>query len=177
VPVGLTYEAKQSFRSKVRVSVGQAVDPAPEVLRYPQAPRVAVRALTGRVALALEDAISAPEPQADGGRGEPAPPSRPPLISRVLVAAVFYLGCALNWIPYRIPGWLSDALSKTPDEPATYKMLAGLLAFPLFWATETALAALYAGPVWGLVMSLVAPASGYAALRLHEAWTPSGPGG
>ena len=103
-----------------------------------------------------------------------APPSPPSLITRLLGAAVFYLGCALNWIPYRIPGWLSDALSKTPDEPATYKMLAGLLAFPLFWAAETALAALYAGPVWGLVMSLVAPASGYAALRLHETWPPPG---
>jgi 1-acyl-sn-glycerol-3-phosphate acyltransferase len=177
VPVGLTYEAKQSFRSKVRVSLGHAVDPAPEVLRHPREPRAAVRALTGRIALALEDAISAPEPPADAGSGEPAPQSSPLLVNRLLVAAVIYLGCALNWIPYRIPGWVSDALAKTPDEPATYKMLAGLLAFPLFWATETALAALYAGPVWGLVMSLVAPASGYAALRLHEARQPPGPGG
>ncbi len=173
VPVALTYEAKQSFRSRARVSVGHLVDPAPEVLRHPQEPRAAVRALTGRIARALEDAISAPEPPADAGSDEPARPSRRPLI-RLPVAVIFYLGCALNWIPYRIPGWLSDAWSKTPDEPATYKMLAGLLAFPSFWATEAALAALYAGPVWGLVISLVAPASGYAALRIHEAWQPRG---
>lgn len=169
VPVGLTYEAKESFRSKVRVSVGQPVDPAPEILRHSKEPRAAVRALTGRIARALEDAISAPEPRADAGPRELAPPSRPPLITRLLGVAVFFLGCVLNWIPYRIPGWLSDALSKTPDEPATYKMLAGLLAFPLFWAAETVLAAHIGGPVWGLAICLVAPASGYAALRLHEA--------
>ena len=38
-------------------------------------------------------------------------------------------------------------------------------------AAEIALVARWAGPAWGLAMSLVAPASGYAALRLREGRT------
>lgn len=83
---------------------------------------------------------------------------------------VFILGSALNWIPYRIPGWISDRLSTTPDEPATYKLLAGLLAFPLAWAAEAAIAARFVGPAWGLAMTVLAPTTGYAVLRLRERW-------
>jgi len=73
-----------------------------------------------------------------------------------------------NWIPYRVPGWVSDRLSTTPDEPATYKLLAGLLAFPLAWSAEVALAAHVAGAPWGLAVAVAAPTCGYAALRFHE---------
>jgi hypothetical protein len=81
---------------------------------------------------------------------------------------VFVVGVALNWLPYRLPGWISDRISTTPDEPATYKVLAGLLTFPLFWIAETALAVHWAGAVGGFVMAIAAPISGYAALRFSE---------
>ena len=163
VPVGLNYEAKDRFRSKVWVCVGPAIDPAAEIVRHEEEPRAAVRALTERVALGLDSLTPGLE------RRQPNPEMRK---GRALLAApVFLLGCALNWIPYRIPGWLSDVLSTTADEPATYKLLAGLLAFPLTWAAETAIAAGLAGPAWGLAMSVIAPASGYAALRLREGWS------
>lgn len=167
VPVGLTYEAKERFRSRVRVSVGHAVDPEPEIARHPEEPRAAVRALTERIAVALESVTGAVE-------WEPCERARPAggLLGRILALPVFILGCALNWFPYRIPGWISDALSRTPDEPATYKLLAGLMAFPLAWAAETAIAAGLAGPVWGVAVAVAAPASGYAALRLLERWSP-----
>jgi 1-acyl-sn-glycerol-3-phosphate acyltransferase len=155
VPVGLNYEAKDRFRSKVWVCVGHAVDPAVEVIRHREEPRAAVRALTERIAVALEEVT----PGLEGLRV-----AAPELPERVHLA----------WrrIPYRIPGWISDGLSTTPDEPATYKLLAGLLAFPLAWGAETAIVARFAGLAWGLAMAVVAPASGYAALRLHEQWTP-----
>ena len=170
VPVGLRYEAKERFRSTVWVSVGAAIDPAAEIARHEDEPRAAVRALTERVAQALASSRAAPAAvQSPPKAGEALSRDRR-LLLIVLVGPVFLVGCVLNWVPYRIPGWLSDRLSRTADEPATYKVLAGLLAFPLTWAAETALMTRWAGPAWGLAMSLVAPASGYAALRLREGW-------
>jgi 1-acyl-sn-glycerol-3-phosphate acyltransferase len=171
VPVGLSYEAKDRFRSTVWVSVGSAIDPAAEIARHEDEPRAAVRALTQRVTGALESVTRGPDARQPGLEMAAAGPRDGRALGLVILTApVFLVGCLLNWLPYRIPGWLSDTLSRTADEPATYKLLAGLLAFPLIWAVETALVAGWAGPAWGLAMSLVAPASGYAALRLREAW-------
>ena len=173
VPVGLTYEAKDRFRSKVWVCVGHAVDPAAEIGRHEEEPRAAVRALTERIAVALEAVTCGVEGRQPGPKlREKARPAWRQLGGRILALPVVTLGCALNWIPYRIPGWISCGLSTTPDDRATYKLLAGLLAFPLAWAAETAIAARLAGPGWGLAMAVVAPASGYAALRLREQWRP-----
>lgn len=49
VPVGLTFEDKGRFRSRVLIRIGQPVDPAAELDDYQHAPREAVRALTERV--------------------------------------------------------------------------------------------------------------------------------
>jgi 1-acyl-sn-glycerol-3-phosphate acyltransferase len=170
VPVGLNYQAKERFRSKVWVCVGPPLDPAVEVAHYCTEPRAAVRSLTGRIALALDEVT----PGLEERRGtRPEPGERVHLVGllgRFLALPVFVAGCALNWIPYRIAGWISDALSTTSDEPATYKLLAGLLTFPLAWAAEAAMAAHLWGPVIGLAVGLLAPVSGYAALRIHEEW-------
>lgn len=53
VPVGLTFEDKGRFRSRVLVRFGEPVDPAPERAVYESDPRGAVRALTERVRQAL----------------------------------------------------------------------------------------------------------------------------
>jgi 1-acyl-sn-glycerol-3-phosphate acyltransferase len=168
VPVGLSYEAKETFRSRVRVSVGHPIDPASEIARYRNEPGAAVRALTARLADGL-DLVT----RGDGWSGEalaPPPPTAAWLLAArsLLGPPVYLVGLALNWLPYRLPGWISDRISTTPDEPATYKLLAGLLTFPIFWIAETALAAHWAGAVGGLVMAVAAPVSGYAALRFAE---------
>ena len=49
-------------------------------------------------------------------------------------------GAVLNWIPYRLPGWAARRLARLPDEPATYKVVAALLAFPVWWALLAAAA-------------------------------------
>ena len=78
------------------------------------------------------------------------------------------VGVVLNWMPYQLPGWVSRALTRTPDEPATYKILTALLAFPAFWIAEAAAAGM-AGGVWaGLAMTVIAPATGYVALLFHD---------
>jgi 1-acyl-sn-glycerol-3-phosphate acyltransferase len=168
IPVGLNYEAKERFRSRVRVQVGQPIDPASEVARYRSEPGAAVRALTARIAEGLDTVIGT------GSRpgSTLAAPRRPKgsrrFIRLLLGFPVYVLGVILNWIPYRLPGWISDRISTTPDEPATYKLLAGLLAFPLFWSAEVLLALHLAGAAGAFLVAVVAPASGYAALRFSE---------
>ncbi|MCB9377846.1 MAG: 1-acyl-sn-glycerol-3-phosphate acyltransferase [Holophagales bacterium] len=54
VPVGLVFEARQSFRSRALVVVGEPIDPAAEVELARRDPRAAVRALTERIAAAIE---------------------------------------------------------------------------------------------------------------------------
>jgi glycerol-3-phosphate O-acyltransferase / dihydroxyacetone phosphate acyltransferase len=233
LPVGLTYDRKERFRSRVLVQVGPALDPAPEAAAYAVDPRQAVRALTLRIAEALEDvtlnhgsweearlvaraadllageanperaptlaerwtlrkwvwhqyqALAASDPRraetlaaevarydraaTDAFWTDPAirgPRARPGLMA--LLAPLGLVGVALNWLPYRLPGWLSGWLTKTQDEPATYKLMAGLMLFPLFWGAEAAAAWRLAGPAAAIAILAIAPATGYVALILSE---------
>ncbi len=171
VPVALRYEHKQRFRSRVWVHVGKPIDPAPEVLlcrsEHAAAPHPgAARSLTRRIEAGLDEALAAAEAAAEVQRV-----TAPPACGRLLTwlsLPVLGLGCALNWLPYRIPGWIAARLSTTPNEPATYKLLAGLLSFPIAWTAETVVALRVAGPTWALLVAVAAPLSGYAAMRLRE---------
>jgi len=167
VPVGLCYDAKERFRSRVSVHLGPPLDAALETTAYHRRQGEAVRALTGRIATALQDAVAQAQRNSEdrGAIADPAP-LRP--MARLLTLPVLVLGYALNWIPYRFPGWISGRLSRSPDDPATYKLLGGILAFPVVWAAEAALGAYLGGWAWGLATAVAAPASGYVALRLRE---------
>lgn len=55
VPVGLLFDAKETFRSRALVQVGEPIDPAPEVEMAERDPVAAVRSLTGRIDDALQD--------------------------------------------------------------------------------------------------------------------------
>jgi 1-acyl-sn-glycerol-3-phosphate acyltransferase len=239
VPVGLSYEAKSRFRSRVLVQIGEPIDPAPEARAQAADPTAAVRQLTQRIAdgleavtfnydsweqarlvaraaalvseaegggtgladvwrlrkqvLARHRALSEADPQRadrlvdEVGRYDrllsrvfdadepgdtrqlqalPTAPSRPGALSLVLIG----LGALLNWLPYRLPDWLSTLIARRPDEPATYKLLAGLLLFPLTWAAEALLAARLAGPWAGLAVAVLAPVSARAALRWLDSY-------
>lgn len=54
VPVGLIFDAKERFRSRVLVEVGEAIDPAPEIAAYGTDPQAAVKTLTARIEDGLE---------------------------------------------------------------------------------------------------------------------------
>lgn len=58
LPVGLVYEAKDRFRSRVLINVGEPIDPQDEASAYAMDRRGAVRTLTARIALSL-DALTA----------------------------------------------------------------------------------------------------------------------
>jgi glycerol-3-phosphate O-acyltransferase/dihydroxyacetone phosphate acyltransferase len=55
VPVGLLFDAKQTFRSRVLVQVGEPLDPAPEIALDAQDPVAAARQLTARIDEALQE--------------------------------------------------------------------------------------------------------------------------
>jgi glycerol-3-phosphate O-acyltransferase / dihydroxyacetone phosphate acyltransferase len=241
VPVGLTYEEKGKFRSRVLVRVGDPIDPAPEAAEYEAHGRTATRALTQRLAEALEtvtvsyaswehahlidravalattsDAgvplplsgrwplwkafvhrharLLAEDPEraasltgrlrryeeerlaaglsdAEVAAGRPRS-SAGEVVRQVLVGALelpaAVVGAVLNWIPFRFAGWVARSYGRLPDEPATYKMMAALVAFPVSWIFEALLAAALWRPAAGLALMVVAPASGYAALLFLE---------
>lgn len=236
VPVGLMYEDKERFRSRVLVLIGQPLDVTEEASRYAHAPRAAVRELTLRMYAALAELVPpfttweqarlvdaaveavAGEKAADlplserwslwrrfysrhrtlrdtdpdrasllveavrrfeTTRGTPwgrvrtvgSPLRRPrrwPPGAGLVLWPIYALGVALNVLPFHVPGWIARRLTRTPDEPATYKILSALLVFPAAWAAECAVAALLGGPVAAAVVAVVAPVSGYFALRIHE---------
>jgi 1-acyl-sn-glycerol-3-phosphate acyltransferase len=163
IPIGVVYEDKGRFRSRVVLRVGEPIDPAPEAAVYAKEGRAAVRKLTDRIAAGLEEATPR-------GMSWPAGDTAPAPIraARVLLLPAALFGLILNWLPYRLPGWVARALTRTPDEPATYKILTALLAFPAFWIAEGVAVGLALGPWAGIAMALAAPATGYAALLVHD---------
>ena len=66
-------------------------------------------------------------------------------------------------------GWLSQrAVGKYDDILATAKATAAFIVFPLAWLLVGVLAWRWAGQLAGVLALLLAPPSGYAALRLVE---------
>jgi 1-acyl-sn-glycerol-3-phosphate acyltransferase len=244
VPVGLTFEPKHQFRSRVLVHVDEPIDPAAAVPRYRREGFAVVRELTDAIDAALR-AVTLNYPSwqearlieravdvyiraasdapgeaalaerfrtraafADGYRAvQAASPARVRTVARAVrhydrllrrfrlrddhvaahysrrVIAGFLLrtvgalalwaplaavGTLLNWIPYRIPGWAANAVAHKPDLAATVKLLAGFFLFPTFWGIEAAAAHALLSPHAGLVTLILAPVSGYAALRFFE---------
>jgi glycerol-3-phosphate O-acyltransferase / dihydroxyacetone phosphate acyltransferase len=222
VPVGLIYEDKERFRSRVLLHVGTPIDPAIEVAHHPDPGASAVRQLTRRIAAGLESvtvrfasweearlvdraAFLASEAQvrlserlslwqclaaayqrllvedeerarrllarlrAWDAADEAGAPRRARLRRSVLFFLPGMLGVLLNWLPFKLPGWIATAVTRTPDEPATYKLIAALVTLPFAWLLEAALVARFFGPLWGLFMLLLAPLLGYTALLLRDA--------
>jgi 1-acyl-sn-glycerol-3-phosphate acyltransferase len=162
VPIGVVYEDKGRFRSRVVLRVGEPIDPAPEAAVYASEGRAAVRKLTDRIAAGLDEATPR-------GLAWPADAAPAPIrAARVLLLPAAALGVILNWLPYRLPGWVARGFSRTPDEPATYKILTALLAFPACWVAEAVAVAVAVGAWAGVATAVLAPVTGYAALRVLD---------
>jgi 1-acyl-sn-glycerol-3-phosphate acyltransferase len=127
VPIAIGYEDRGVFRSRARLAVG-----APLEVRAGEG----ARGLTARVTRALGGTLAEGAPW----RAEPIPGRPRAMRLRAWAAA------PLNWIPYRVPGWTAARLTTTADEPATYKVLTGLLSFPTFWSLQALAAAALGGP-------------------------------
>ena len=78
-------------------------------------------------------------------------------------------GLVLHYLPYRLVGVLSRrAAGKYVDVLATAKAAAALIVFPLTWVAAALLVWRWAGLGAGVATLVLAPPSGYAALRLME---------
>jgi 1-acyl-sn-glycerol-3-phosphate acyltransferase len=77
------------------------------------------------------------------------------------------VGSLLSWLPYQTVRAVSR-LSKTPDLPATLKLLGGLVFYPVAWLLEAALAGWLLGPLAAALVLALAPPTAYVAMLFHE---------
>lgn len=91
------------------------------------------------------------------------------LLGFVLLLPLGLPGLLLHYLPYQLIGLLSRrAVGKYDDILATAKGAAAFIVFPLTWFVVGLLFWRWLGPRAGLLALVLAPPSGYAALRLVE---------
>lgn len=151
VPVGLGYDARDRFRSRVRLEVGAPIDPALEIAAHAARPHDAVRALTARLERRL---------RAVGGR-VPARPERERPAERTLRVAAG----ALNAVPCLLAVRIALHATERVEMRATWKILAGLYLLPVCWVAQAAVVGWWAGLPAGVALGLAAPATGWLATR------------
>jgi len=93
------------------------------------------------------------------------------VLLRLLVLAAGWPPAFFGWVfhavPYTLTGLASRVLSKGEDTASTYKIYAGLFAFPSFYALQLGLVAAAAGPWTAAAAGLLAPPCGLWALRYY----------
>ncbi|HEU5189746.1 MAG TPA: lysophospholipid acyltransferase family protein [Methylomirabilota bacterium] len=245
VPVGLTFEARKSFRGRVLVMFGEPMRLAPYIDRYRTDPAQAVEALTTSVQVAMEalvvsvsrldwaaliravddlyrgelvrelheerglalgqidtirlsraiaeaaqhfaerepDRVEALWQRIQGYRGllwtyrvrdeaVRARLSRPRLRVRLqrgswvgLGLPLFLYGVLVNGLPYFIPRMISHRFARKETDYATTRLLASVVAIPLFWGLETWLVWRLMGALWAAAFAISLPLSGLFAYR------------
>jgi len=245
VPVGLSFDARKSFRSRVRVSFGEPIPVAPYAAVHRDDPLRAVEALTSAIQTGMEAEIlhvARPERQdliraleqiyrgdlirelqeERGLGGRQIDPLRlsqgiadavahfeerdPARVERLwagiqryrgLLAAhhvrdqavrargertrgrgrlrhsweasvglpIFAYGCLVNGLPYLLPRLIAHRTARKETDYATTRLLASIVAFPLFWALETWIVWRVAGLGWALAFAVSLPVSGLLAYR------------
>jgi 1-acyl-sn-glycerol-3-phosphate acyltransferase len=77
----------------------------------------------------------------------------------------FAYGLVVNGLPYLLPRWLARRTARKETDYATTRLLASVVAFPLFWAFETWIVWRLLGLPWALGFALSLPISGLVAYR------------
>ncbi|MBI1736037.1 MAG: 1-acyl-sn-glycerol-3-phosphate acyltransferase [Candidatus Rokubacteria bacterium] len=72
----------------------------------------------------------------------------------------FAYGAAVNALPYYVPRSLARRLARKETDYATIRLLASILALPVFWALETWLVWYVAGAGWAALFALSLPVTG-----------------
>jgi glycerol-3-phosphate O-acyltransferase / dihydroxyacetone phosphate acyltransferase len=78
---------------------------------------------------------------------------------------LFGYGALVNGLPYLIPRWLARRMARKETDYATIRLLASVVAFPVFWALEIWLVARLAGAAAALIFAATLPISGMIAYR------------
>jgi 1-acyl-sn-glycerol-3-phosphate acyltransferase len=245
IPVGLSFEARKSFRGRVLVSFGEPIQPGAYLKAYREDPVKAVDALTRDLQWAMEAQVVNVEriddqrlvaaveeiyreelaQQVMDSRGlrrrdvDPVRLSRsiadalqhfkatdPPRVESLwqhirayqallaqyrvrdevvrarrqrlpartrlvyswdaIVGLPFFgYGAVVNALPYYVPRWLAHRMARKETDYATIRLLASILAFPLFWGLEIGVVGRLAGAGWAAAFALSLPLSGLIAYR------------
>src|SRR2546425_600743 len=161
VPVGLTFDARKSFRGRVLVSFGPPVPVAPYRDAYRQDPVKAVEALTTAIQWAMEAEV-VHVARIDAQRRA----RRIRLGWQAVVGLpLFAYGASVNLLPYWIPRWTARRMARKETDYATWRFLASVVAYPTFWGIEVWLVARVFGAAWALAFALSLPLSGAVAYR------------
>ncbi|HET9488366.1 MAG TPA: 1-acyl-sn-glycerol-3-phosphate acyltransferase [Methylomirabilota bacterium] len=81
----------------------------------------------------------------------------------VAVFPLFAYGAFVNALPYFVPRWLARRRARKETDYATTRLLASIVALPLFWGLEIWLVVRLAGVLWGALFALSLPLSGLVA--------------
>ena len=77
----------------------------------------------------------------------------------------FLYGTLVNLLPYLVPRWLAQHLARKETDYATVRLLASIVAFPVFWGLQTWLVRSTAGGLVAALFALSLPLSGLIAYR------------
>ena len=83
----------------------------------------------------------------------------------VLGLPLFAYGAVVNALPYLIPRWLARRTARKETDYATTRLLASIVAYPLFWGLQTWIVAQLLGRHAALLFALSLPISGVIAYR------------
>jgi 1-acyl-sn-glycerol-3-phosphate acyltransferase len=78
---------------------------------------------------------------------------------------VFAYGLLVNGLPYLLPRWLAHRTARKETDYATTRLLASVVAFPLFWALEIWVVWRLTSLGWAAIFALSLPVSGLLAYR------------
>jgi hypothetical protein len=92
----------------------------------------------------------------------------PRMVFAILGFPLFLFGAVNNFIPYKLPLWMSRFLTRDIVEVATTKFLTGLVSFPLFYFGQTWLVAELFGAAAAWVYFGLLPVTGLFALAYME---------
>ncbi len=85
---------------------------------------------------------------------------------------IFIFGFANNYLPYKIPGWITHKISKLPEYAGAFSMSLGTLTFLIFYGLQLWLMQHYFHIVWlTLVYLLVLPLTGLYAFFYWKRFT------
>jgi 1-acyl-sn-glycerol-3-phosphate acyltransferase len=77
----------------------------------------------------------------------------------------FAYGLVVNGLPYLLPRWIARRTARKETDYATTRLLASIVAFPLFWAVEIWIVWRLLGAAWAGGFALSLPLSGLLAYR------------
>jgi 1-acyl-sn-glycerol-3-phosphate acyltransferase len=77
----------------------------------------------------------------------------------------FLYGTLVNLLPYLVPRWLAQHMARKETDYATVRLLASIVAFPVFWGLQTWLVRSTAGGLVAALFALSLPLSGLIAYR------------